>query len=238
MTSRSSAPCWPGKCLHSSSLGMACASGTPMGTYGQSNLQYPRVPCSPMHDFCPWGVKVTGAPYFCSELVYFQLSSNASYCAFSSFIKVLCGNYLQQCWQLKHFENYYFTWKKKERSVRDRRIQQSETREKRNWNGHWCWDTAENSSQAPEKGQKNKAVFPLLCTPDLPCHQKQLMALFINSHKPHLFFSLVKILKYRFLPVSESQLRADSYRPSPWNYQNGCCQFMANVISTYLLYCI
>lgn len=128
--------------------------------------------------------------------------------------------------------------KKKERSVRDRRIQQRETREKRNWNGHWCWDTAENSSQAPEKGQKNKAVFPLLCTPDLPCHQKQLMALFINSHKPHLFFSLVKILKYRFLPVSESQLRADSYRPSPWNYQNGCCQVMANVISTYLLYCI
>lgn len=84
-----------------------------MGTYGQSNLQYPRVPCSPMHDFCPWGVKVTVVPYFCSELVYFQLSSNASYCAFSSFIKVLFGNYLQQCWQLKHFENYYFTLKKK-----------------------------------------------------------------------------------------------------------------------------
>lgn len=134
-------------------------------------------------------------------------------CAFSSLIKDLLGNYLQQCWQLKIFEKYYFTLKK-ERSGRDKRIQQKrEAREKRNGSDHWLWDTARKGSQTQEKGQRNKAGFPpestrqpLFCTSALPCHQNQVMAWFISSHKPDLIFTLVKNLKYWFLPVSESRL--------------------------------
>jgi len=142
--------------------------------------------------------------------------------------------YLQPCWQLKICEKYYFALKKQ----RDRRIQQKrEARKKRHGNGHWCWDTAAEHSQMQEKGQRNKAGFlpestrqPLLCNSALPCHQNQVMAQFINSHKPDLIFSLLKILKYWFLPVSKSGLQAGRQIPL-CDDQNGCCRFTANVIS-------
>lgn len=105
----------------------------------------------------------------------------------------------RQCWQLNIFEKCYFALKK-ERSGRDRRIQQKrEAREKRSSSGHWLWDTAGKGSRTREKGQRNEAGFPpestqqpLLCTSALPCHQNQPMAWFINSHKPALIFTLVK----------------------------------------------